>query len=291
MAIVFITCILAGLFNASSSIFEREAAETPSAHELFSRKLARTVMGSKKFIFGVFLQVLATVMEIIALSKGSLVIVGPLLTLDLVFLWALISLRYKIRISTRSWTAVLATFVGLGLLYICTKPVSGNGGPSGEWIGAIALTVCVMGFSILSTRRISSPGRRAAVMAVGTSFNYSLDAALVKLLLVKLHEGGMHAVLLSWAFYLVIIFAVISIFMMQNTFSSGPLTASQPVIAIVQSLVNVLFGIFIFNDTLRHTWLSITGDVFCSLLLIYGLLALASDKDLFLTHAPKRTVR
>jgi hypothetical protein len=282
ISVVFLACIIASALNAGSSLFEREAASFSGSNKLFTKELSSILIRNKKFIFGIGMQVAASIVEVVAISQGSLVLVGPLLTLDLVFLWLFISRRYKLKISNLNWIAVGLIIGGLSLLYFCTDPKEGkfkyNWVP---WVVASSIFVVLVFIAYVVSNITKSKTIHAMVLAVATAFNYALDAGLAKLLLDQIRAHGVFYMFTSWAIYALFILAMISIIMTQNTLHAGPLTVSQPVIEMVQAVSSALIGIFIFNDKLHSDWITIVGDGVAIIAIGVGIYITATTKDLF----------
>ena len=78
--------VAAAILNAGSSVLQRLATGKPDAKDLFSRHFARAVTLSRLFLLGLGLEIGGFVMQAVALGNGSLVLVEPILTCDLIFL-------------------------------------------------------------------------------------------------------------------------------------------------------------------------------------------------------------
>ena len=283
--LVFILCILASACNAASSLAEREAAREPSLSELFSRRFSLVVLKNRKFLIGLGFQAIASALIVLALSQGSLVVVGPLLTLDLVFLWIFISLRYDVGATLRNWLAVGAIIAGLTLLFISLQIKAGHANYDGTfWIVTSGILALMIVAAFILTRLNISTHLLTIFIATVTACNYALDAGFVKLVFGQLHTGGLSAVFGSWPIYALLIFAAISIIMTQNTYGSGPITISQPIIEIAQTAASMLIGIFIFHDLIKHNGLNLVGFCISSVLLISGITLLATSGKLFNVH-------
>jgi hypothetical protein len=291
LIIVFIASILASALNAGSSVYEREAAGTPNVKELFTRRLSLSVGRNKKFLAGVTLQLMASALEIVALKNGTLEIVAPLLTLDLVFLLIFLSRRHNLKIRWQNWAAVIAVVSGLSLLFICTRPHGDHIRFDGlKWLITLSTIGLVILASIVAVPKLKSPKTRAGVLAISTAACYGLNAGLVKLALNQFASGGFHNLIVSWPLYVLLASAALSLYLTQNTFSAGPLVISQPIIEIVQPLVSVAIGIFIFQDDIRNSALAIVGDCFAILILVLGIITLARNDNLFSEGSKKKTI-
>jgi hypothetical protein len=292
LIIVFIASVLASALNAASSVMEREATGTPEVKELFTRKLILTIARNKKFLAGVGLQLLATVMEIVALSQGSLVVVAPLLTLDLVFLLVFLSRRYHLKVEPQNWVSVVGIVGGLSLLFLCTQPqkdqIRFNFTP---WLVTISLITALILFVMYIIPKLKSAKQRAAVLALATATSYGLNSGLVKLCLNELNQKGIAGLFITWPLYVLLVSAALSLYLTQNTFSAGPLVISQPIIEIVQAAVSVAIGIFIFNDDLLHSWLTISGDVFSTVIVAICIIRLAQSDSLFTQKSINKAIQ
>jgi hypothetical protein len=282
LAIVISAGVAASALNAGSSVFEREAAGTPEVKDLFSKRLALTIAKNKKFLYGVGLQLLATVMEIIALAQGSLLIVAPLLTLDLVFLLIFLHHRYELKVAPRNWAAVIGVVVGLTIFFLCTQA---NGGTIKykfwSWAVTLGVIAIIIAGTIMIVPRLKSAKQRVGLLALATACSFGLNSGLLKLCINQLKSGGIEHLILNWPLYVLIFSAALSLYLTQNTLSSGSLVISQPIIEIVQPAVSIMIGIFIFDEDLRKSAWAIIGDVFSTILLLVCIYILARSDGLF----------
>jgi hypothetical protein len=288
--IVIIASVLAAALQACSSVMEREAAGTPEVSELFTKNLSLTIAKNQKFLFGVGLQLLASAMEVIALIKGSLIVVTPILTLDLVFLLIFLSIRYHLKVRLENWLAVSGIVIGLSLLYLFTQPHDHHVKYAfWPWSIALGIVSLIIVAAIIIVPKLKSIKLRAGLMALATASSYGLNAGLLKLVLTQFRYGGLHSVVLNWTLYVLIFFAVVSVYLMQNTFSAGPIVISQPVIEIVQPLVSVAIGLFIFDDVINDSSVGLIGDTFSVAIIVFSIIVLARSDSLFIDRHSSST--
>lgn len=280
--VVFISCFFASLFNASSSYMEREAAKEPGLGKLFSKKLTIALAKNKKFISGIGFQLLASLMEIIALSQGSLVLVGPLLTLDIVLLWLIISYKNKLTITKKNWLAVFLIVGGLVIFTISTHPKNTYVSYSLEdWLVVMFGIISLIISAYFVMKKAKSARLKAGVLGLATATNFALNAGLVKLIFNQIKLHGIETIIVGWPLYVLLIFAAVSVVLTQNTFHAGPLVISQPIIEIFQAVTAVFIGIYLFNGVISTGALSISADVISAVFISFGIIILASIKDLF----------
>jgi drug/metabolite transporter (DMT)-like permease len=280
--LVIATCVFAGAFNAGSTLLEREASRTPDISKLFSAELSKQVIQSRTFLLGLLLQICASIFEVVALSQGSLTVIGPLLTLDIVFLWIFLSYKFHLRVRWRSWGAVALVLLGISLFFISAQPKTGhNSSLKIDWLLIVAGVFALIAFAYSTTRGNSSPKYKASVLGAATAANFALNGALVKLLFLRIHNYGFHIIFTSWPLYTLLLFLAISILLTQNTFSAGPVTISQPIIEVFQAVASVMMGVFVFNGAIEDSAIAIVGISAGLVVTTIGVSILASNESQF----------
>ncbi len=277
----------AAALNAGSTLLQRMATGMPHRRSLFSRKFALAVTRHPLFLFGLVLQIIAAGLHILALSQGSLLVVQPLLTLDLVFLVIYLYFRYRLKIGAREWLAVGAIVAGLSGLFVIADPKNGQTPYHlAPWLLTTGLICFGIALSILITKRSPSPKIRAAAAGIASACAYALNASYAKLSLNLLRQGGFHSLFIHWPLYALLVSAIFSIFLMQNAYGAGPLVISQPLMESVDPLLSSVIGIFIFGDIVNHSPLAIVGESLSALLLLVGIISLGGSKKIYIKFKP-----
>lgn len=283
LLIVLFAGILSAALNAGSTVLQRIASGSPQPSRLFSRKFAVEVTKNPLFLSGLFLQVLASAFHIVALSQGSLMIVQPLLSLNLVFLVIFLQLRFNLKTGLREWLSVVAITGGLCGLFITANPKNGHAPYHlSEWVIVTALITFVITVSIIITKHSDSPKVRAGAAGLASAFCYSLNASFAKLSLNFLKQGGLHSLFIHWPLYALITSTVTSIFLMQNAYAAGPLVISQPIMQSVDPILSSTIGIVIFGDIVHHSIADIIGGAISGLILLSGIISLGGSTKLFI---------
>jgi hypothetical protein len=126
LALVVVLTLLASLCNAIAAVLQRRAIGAPEPHELFRKALVKAVSKNRLWLIGLWLQFLAGALEVIALYKGTLVLVEPLLVTDLVFLLFILHFRYGMKSGPREWMGVIFVCIGLSILLVIANPRGGH---------------------------------------------------------------------------------------------------------------------------------------------------------------------
>jgi drug/metabolite transporter (DMT)-like permease len=198
----------------------------------------------------------------LALYFGTLATVQPILVTELIFTLALRALWLHDPIQRRVWIAATVMCAGLFGFLLVAQPQEGHGSPTArDWLIALSTRgLIIIGLYVLS--RWGSPARRAALLGACAALMWAIDAAFVKTATEQLAQVGVLRLFLHWPIYAVIITGVLGTIFLEAAFSAGPLTASQPAVLIIDPLASIMLGIEIFGETLNHSPLAITFQVF-----------------------------
>jgi hypothetical protein len=71
--------------------------------------------------------------------------------------------------------------------------------------------------------------------------SYALPAAYTKGMADQSNEGGISAVFSSWEPYACVAAGLVSVWLLQNAYEAGPMTASQPGITLVDPVISTLW--------------------------------------------------
>ena len=252
--IVFVCGILAAASNGVSSILQRMAAGRPEPHELFSGRFFAAVTKNKLFLIGLALQILAAALQAVALSKGPLTLVEPLLTLDLVVILLVLHFVFHRKAGIYDWLAVSAIIVGLTVAILAARPTNGIMQTATlPWLLAGAIAALFVCLGIFGVRRARSATMRTALAAGATSVTYAMTTGLAKLVLTTVQLTGWGVLFTRWPIYAFILFGVVSLYLMQNAYAAGPLTISQPIIEIMSPLLSISLGVFVLKEQVAHS--------------------------------------
>lgn len=279
--LVIVACLVASFLNAAAAILQRRAAGRPDASELFSREFSRVLFRNRQWLAGMGLQIISAAATGVALYWGSLILVEPLLTTDLIFLMLMLHLRFGVRVGLREYGGALAICLGLNSLLIAAFPHGGREIVDELWwilptsvvVGMIALGAVIM-------RRAGSSTLRAGVGGVAAGLNLALTASFVKLCFLNLDSCGFDFAIAQWPFFAFVFSALLSVVVLQSTFGAGPLTISQPAIEISTPVVSILIGIFFLGETISTTPAALTMEIIGILVMAGGIVLMGGSQRL-----------
>jgi drug/metabolite transporter (DMT)-like permease len=285
MLLVICFSVAAAFFNGLSVIIQRRAAGKPEPNELFRIPFIKNLTLNKHWLAGFGLQILAFFLQAAALRKGSLIVVEPILTVDLVFIMLILHVHYHIGSNTQGWVAIAMVCLGLGGLIASSQPNRGfHHFDLVYWIWAVGIILLLINLAVFYVRRIKSSQKRALMMGVAAGLSFALSAAFTKLTVLRLHEG-FWAEFTSWPIYALILAGLLSIIMTQNTYGAGPVVLSQPTMEITEPIVSIVMAMLLFGDTIDLHPLAIVLEAITGLLACSGIWLLGRTDSLELQKA------
>lgn len=267
-------------FAVSTSLQHLAAGRTPETTQGTHRLLAHLAQ-RPWWVLGQLIAAASFGLHALALQLGTLVVVQPVVVSGVV-LAVPVRAALARRLPSRSEiSTVTLTAVGLALFLVAAQPTAGHA-PTTTWVSvALAATgTVVAGTATWWADRCD--GERAALwFGVASGVLFGLVAGLVKLTTTlaapALHPWGFLTLWTTWA---VLAAGLSGVAINQRAYRAARLSASMPVLNIVDVLVALIFGIVVFGETPAHSPLAVTGQVAGFACLAIGLRRL-SRSDLF----------
>lgn len=276
---VIACCLAASFLNAVAAVLQRHAAGNPKSYHLFRRHFIMRLLKSRVWQTGMALQVVSGFLSVVALWKGSLVLVEPILTSDLVFLMLILHFYLRFKTGLREWSGVIAICAGLSILLIAAEPNDTGISMNNEYLWVIISTAIAAAIVVSAAIMRSAPSShvRAGVGGVASGLNLALSASLLKL---AFHQWtfGIGNVVSHWEFYVLLVSAAASVIVLQSTFAAGSLVISQPAIEITTPLVSAALGIFLLDETINTGAVSLIFEIFGALVAGGGIILMGGSK-------------
>lgn len=271
--------LAASCFTALASVAQRRAAERAPVERSFELGLVGYLLRRPLWFAGIAAMIAGFVLQIAALRHGDLSVVQPVISTELVIVFACIALLYRRKVSAREWLAALGMVVGLAAFLAIARPSGGSAHASGlHWVLAAFSVAAAMGVAVVcafvSRAKATSPPRRAAFLAIAAAIGFGFVAAVVKELSTHLHQGA-SGVFSSWSPYVLVISGALSMYLATNAFQVGPLLASKPGLTLVDPIVASALGVVLFGEHLDVTPLAALGEVCAVGLIAVSVIALS----------------
>lgn len=207
--------------------------------------------------------------QFLALRRGSLALVEPILVLSLVFALPIAAAFERRRVASSELVSSAVTVAGLSLFLGVAQPALGHPAASPAAWASLSAAV-VVGCSILAVFARRSPTTRRAVLyaaASGAAFGYV--AAVTERTGHVLDRGVLH-VFVTWVPYALVVAAIGALVLTQCAFSAGVLKLSLPTLTIAQPIVALAIGIGFFGEHVDSSGAAPIAEILGLLTMIVG---------------------
>jgi drug/metabolite transporter (DMT)-like permease len=289
MAIFF--ALLAALCNALATIWERMGVESAPEGRLTLRTLSRHVVRRPIWCLGLVSMMGAFLFQAAALSDGGLSLVQPILVTELLFLVVILRVSFGRSLGWREAAGSVLTVAGLALFLSMSNQGGGNRLPSpAEWV--LVTGVCLGAIvGSVSLARTGSRAWRSAWYGVAGGIAFALSASFTKSATTLLNHGGILYMLGHFEPYGIALSGVLGLFLAQQAYHAGPITASQAALLIVDPIASIVIGVGLFGDNLRGGVGSLAIDAVALAVMSLGLFILCHSPLIVNTTAEDRLTR
>lgn len=273
MLVSYVFAVAAAAVNATSNVLQRKANSTEPPQLSMRLGLIVDLVRRPVWLAGFGAVLVSFILTAVALSRGRLASVQPVLVLELPLTLLLASRVFGTRLHWREWGASLAMVIGLGGLLVALSPQAGTGGhaPALQWglasAGTIGLAATCVAFAVTGTG-----ARRAALLGVAGGVLFGLTAAYMKGMTGTLTHG-IGNVFTSWQVYAMAVAGACALFLTQNALQAGRLLVAQPGITLCDPAVGMLWGTLVFHESTRGG-LALLAAVACGCVLVGGVVAM-----------------
>jgi drug/metabolite transporter (DMT)-like permease len=272
----YVLAVMAAFANALTSILQRMGVESAPADTNLKLSLIAYAIRRTVWLAGFLVLIAAFLLQFLALHFGRLSTVQPILTLELPFLIAILGIWFRLQLTWREWVGASAAAAGLAAFLALSSPSGGNVTPNLQDWGIVSFAViAACSVAVLLTRR-GSPAWRAAWFGTAGAIAFAFTAALIKTMNDEITRGWSH-VFLSWTPYALAAAGLAGVFLAQNAFHVGPVTASQSALVIVDPLVSIAIGVGLFGDHVQTAGGRLIGEILAMMVLFLGVFSLTQS--------------
>lgn len=202
------------------------------------------------WLAGTVVLLVGYVVQAVALGKGQLAIVQPLLVTTIVFA---LPLGYLLTNQVVNRAEVgAAALVVLGLAAFTTFGQEDTGrddAPTREWAITLGLFSVVALALVLRGRRGDSR-RKAALFGASAGVLYALSASMWKPTADALDAGGLSGMLSDWEFWAFAAAGLIAFAIQQISLATGHLASSVATVSVCNPIVSIVIGIVVLEERL-----------------------------------------
>lgn len=235
-------------------------------------RLARRPM----WLIGNVLDGVGYLFQFLALRRGSLVLVEPLLVLSLVFALPVTAWLDHRRISASDLASTVVIMSGLALFLGVAHPGLGHPQASGEAWAVLAVVIAAScGAMALGSRR-GSRRRAAVLLGAGSGTAFGFVAALTERTGHVLNGGVLHT-LGTWEPYALVVGAVVALLLTQSAFHAGALRLSLPTLTVAQPVVAVIIGLGLFGEHIDSSGPAPGWEALGLAMVVFGIFSLTKS--------------
>jgi drug/metabolite transporter (DMT)-like permease len=252
--ISYLLAFAGALANATGNVLNRKAARDEPSQVQFRLRMFVDLLHRPAWLSAVGLMTVSFILASAALGTGQLASVQLVVILELPMTLIGGSLLLGTRLGWHEWLAVAAMTGGVIGLLLLLDPQAGPEPtvPALLWILASAANGGAVLVLFLAAKAHQHALTQATLLGLAAGLSYGLTAAYTKGMADEFNEGGISAVISSWQLYACVTAGLVAVWLLQNAYQAGPLTAAQPGITLVDPLVSTLWGVLVFGEQVRH---------------------------------------
>ena len=270
-AIAVLAAICSAACFAASSALQHKAVNN-SGQSLF-KSIVRPA-----WLLGLALDGFGLGFQILALSKGPLILVQPTMLVGLVITLPFSSWLLKRRPQRSDITKAVVVSVSLGLFVLAMGDSTYNQstGSVRAWVIAgivlsLATAACVVG------ARHSSTVRFAALLGSAVGAIYAFTAALLQAATLDFEHDGLRALLEGWKLYGFALVGLFGFYLNQIAFRRGSIHAAITTISVVNPVVASCLGFGVFGDRPPTSGLAVATAVVALIVLLISSVLLSMN--------------
>jgi drug/metabolite transporter (DMT)-like permease len=211
--------------------------------------------GQGTWLIGFALLIPGWLLQAMALDRGRVAVIQPILTMTIVFVlplgWWLTAQTVTVKQVVEACVVVL----GLSIFIVFGDPAGGRtNAPNWEWLAAITVVAVLCGV-LLPLGSKDQPSLRAGAYGTVAGVLSGLAATVTKPTVELLHSGGIGGVLGNWMVYVLVVAGLLGVLLQQVALQTARLAPAVATGSVANPLVGVLLGIVLLEERLAPpTW-------------------------------------
>jgi len=239
--------VASALFYAVAMVLQHHTAAAAAPEMSLRPGLLGYLARRPVWLAGIAANLAGFGLRFVALGAGSLVVVQPILTSSLLFALPISARLQHERLSRAEWAGALAIASGIAVFIVVAAPSRGaTHASAGAW-WSTGLLVAASAIVLVGFGRTFIGRRRAAFLAGAAGALLALTAALSKVTASSVRADHLHA-LATWEPYALVLTGLLGALVVQSAFNAASLSASLPVLMVVELLASVVLGIALFRE-------------------------------------------
>ncbi|CAM2839179.1 hypothetical protein BST27_08700 [Mycobacterium intermedium] len=279
--LVVLLALLAAVCMAIG-IVVRQRATIDVPHEYgVSAHMLTTLLRKRLWWLGSGVAVAGYGFQALALTKGSILLVQPLMVSSLLFALPLSARLAGRRVTRAEWLWALLLTTALAAFVALARPKHGD--YVGNWVAwgvvAAVLTPLIFGCVLVGAR--SAGPRRAVLLSVAVGVLFGVVATLTKMVMHVVDTNGPVALALLPGFYVLVAVGLLATLLQQSAFHAGALKVSVPTMLVLEPVIAVLLSSLVFGEHLTLSGVRMLVLPIVVLAMAAATIALARDEGAY----------
>jgi drug/metabolite transporter (DMT)-like permease len=294
--IVVLVALASALAYAVASVLQQRAAAAQPSERSLRLALVLSLARQPLWLIGMVASGVGLLLQLMALDRGSLTVVQPLLVCGLIFALPINAIGVQRRgLTRREWLAAAAVTAGIALFVASAGP--GGGKPDASplgWAVVVGVVTAILVLAAVVARSVGGP-TRALVLAAAAGAANALSAAFTKSVAhgaaAAMGGGLLHvaAVLAArWSVYALAVSLVVVVVFVQSAYQAGPISWSLPALTAVNPVAAVLIGVTVLHEHMRLGLAACAGELVGLVVAAGGVLALGTSTALSVPFSAPR---
>ncbi len=273
MLAVFCALGAALLYAIASVLQQRTAAAVPAEASLRLGLLTR-LLRNPIWVLGVGADIAGYVLQFVAIDRGTLVLVQPLLVCGLLFALPIGARLNGTRLARSDWLSALAVCAGLGAFQAVADPAAGHDFIEPQTWLLLLVAGCGLCLLLAGFGQRTKGRARALLLSASAGTIYGVAAALTKT------TGGLlsqsvASVFTHWEPYALAVIGIGGMVIAQSAFQAGSLDVSLPTMSAVDPVVSIVIGAVAFGETISGGAGAAAAEVVALVVMVLGIYWLA----------------
>jgi drug/metabolite transporter (DMT)-like permease len=189
--------------------------------------------------------------QALALIKGSLILVQPLLVSALLFALPMSARLAGRRVTRGEWLWAGLLTVGLAVFVLLARPGPRERPASLTVSTIVAVACCVIIVSCVVVAVKIGGWQRAVLLGVAVGVLFGVVAVVTKINMHLLDQRGVLSLLATPAPYALVVLGVVATLLQQSAFHAGALHTSVPTMLVLEPVVAVFLGAILLGEELE----------------------------------------
>nr|WP_276209242.1 DMT family transporter [Streptomyces harenosi] len=248
---VLVLAVSAACCMGLGFVLQQNAAQRAPLGDFLSPRLLLDLVRVPRWLGGTGLVVAGMALGAVALGRGELSLVEPLLATNLLFALALSRRQTGRPLGRQGWAGLALLAGGVTAFVVAGQPRGGAAisDPLRHWL--------IIGLMTGSALLLTAYARRArlssapVLLGLAAGLLYGVQDALTRISGERFSAGGLAHLLTAWQPYAVLLIGVTALILVQSAFETAPLRMSLPALTAAQPLAGIACGVGFLGDRLR----------------------------------------